>query len=91
MREIYTEVEVGDLDRQAAAQRFVACHTYRYRTDPIHPVRCSFQPVIPRAAEDIGQQQRVATAMTSGTLFDLDVLGRFPVALQGEPLSAGTR
>ena len=50
-------------------------------SDPGQPIRWSFQPVIARPAEDIGEQQRVASAMSSGALFDLDVLGHLPVAL----------
>ena len=59
--------------------------------DSVQPIGRSFQPVIARAAEDVGEQQRVASAMSSGAFFDLDVLGRLPVALQGQPLSAGPR
>jgi hypothetical protein len=86
---INTKIEIGDLDGQPSAQGLIACHAHSDRADPIQPIGWSFQPVIARTAEDIGEQQRIASAMSSATFFDLDVLGRLPVALQGQPLAPG--
>ena len=66
-------------------------HAHSDCPDPREPIGWSFQPVIARPAENIGEQQRIASAMSSSAFFDLDVLGRLPVALECQPLAAGAR
>ena len=56
--------------------------------DPVQPVRRALQPVVPGTAK---RRRAAARRRRRGrrALLDLDVLGRFPVPLQGQPLAAG--